>query len=285
MSHQKQIPKSVDVSVVIPCFNCKDTIERAVVSVYEQNARPFELLLVDDKSTDDTLDKLKSLQKSFPDQWIKIIALTKNGGPSSARNAGWDAAVGKYVALLDSDDIWHPQKLELQLSWMEAHPDVDLSGHELLIFNPKERKTDFFNALEYESSCLDSLVPIRFSKLRLLLSGNLSTSSVMVKRSIPNRFMPGKFQGEDRLLLLEMACSGRLIYKLPLVLEGKFKELVGAGGLSGSVWLMEKGELDAFYRLWKSQHIGTVTYCFASVFSLAKYIRRLIVIKLRNYRQ
>lgn len=119
-----------DVSVVIPCYRCSDVIERAVTSVWEQTLRPAEVILVDDCSGDGTVDTLYALQKKFPPNWIKVIELEQNSGPGEARNAGWAAASHSYVAFLDADDSWHPQKIEIQYSWMIEHPDVVLTGHE-----------------------------------------------------------------------------------------------------------------------------------------------------------
>src|SRR5690606_29412442 len=61
--------------------------------------------------------------------WIRVVPLELNGGAAAARNAGWNSATGKYVAFLDADDTWHPQKIEVQYKWMEAHPEVGLTGH------------------------------------------------------------------------------------------------------------------------------------------------------------
>jgi len=125
----------VPVSVVIPCYCCEDTIERAVVSVMSQTALPGEVILVDDASPDHgrTLSKLQELQERFRDKThIEIIALKNNSGPSVARNAGWGTATQPYIAFLDADDAWHTQKLEIQYEWMKEHPEIALTGHKCL---------------------------------------------------------------------------------------------------------------------------------------------------------
>lgn len=122
----------VPVSVVVPCYCCEGTIERAVDSVMKQTALPAEVLLVDDASPDQgrTLNKLRQLQGRFRDKThIEVIALKNNGGPSVARNAGWEAATQPYIAFLDADDAWHPQKLEIQYEWMKEYSEVVLTGH------------------------------------------------------------------------------------------------------------------------------------------------------------
>jgi len=112
------------VSVVIPCYRCGATIKRAVDSVAAQTLRPAEVILIEDGSGDNTLEQLYRVQGEHPKDWIKIIALEKNSGPSFARNTGWDAATQPYIAFLDADDSWHPQKTEIQYQWMAAHPKV-----------------------------------------------------------------------------------------------------------------------------------------------------------------
>src|SRR5258706_14692588 len=96
------------VSVVVPCYRCADTIERAVRSVAAQTLRPAEVILVDDGSPDGTGAALERLRERFGADWIRIVRLPRNLGSASARNAGWELATQRYVAFLDSDDAWHP---------------------------------------------------------------------------------------------------------------------------------------------------------------------------------
>ena len=117
------------VSVVIPCFCSADTISRAVSSVLAQSLPPSEVILIDDASPDNTLEILYELQEEYGKQRLKIIALTENGGPGHARNMGWQAATQDYIACLDADDAWHPDKLSLQFRCMQSHPEISLCGH------------------------------------------------------------------------------------------------------------------------------------------------------------
>jgi len=107
------------VSVVIPVYNRGDVIERAVESVLQQTYRDFELLVVDDGSTDGTLDVLQSIS----DERLRVLQLSANRGANAARNRGIENAAGDYVAFLDSDDLWYPEKLEKQVRRMEETPD------------------------------------------------------------------------------------------------------------------------------------------------------------------
>lgn len=99
------------VSVVIPTYNRGHVVSRAVGSVLTQSHRNFELIVVDDASTDNTEDVIASIG----DSRIKYIKHEKNRGVSAARNTGIEAATGEFLALHDDDDIWLPDKLEKQL--------------------------------------------------------------------------------------------------------------------------------------------------------------------------
>ncbi len=110
------------VSVVIPTYNYGPLVGEAVASVLAQTRPAAEVIVVDDGSTDDTPARLAE----FGDR-IRVIRQA-NAGLSAARNAGITASAGEYVALLDSDDAFHPRKLERQVEYLAAHPAVGLCG-------------------------------------------------------------------------------------------------------------------------------------------------------------
>jgi glycosyltransferase involved in cell wall biosynthesis len=108
------------ITVIIPTYNRKEKTLRAIFSVIEQGRSDVEILVVDDGSVDDTAEFLA--EKQLP---INLIQ-KENGGVSSARNTGIKNAKGKYIAFLDSDDTWLPNKLNKQIEYFEAHPEVSL---------------------------------------------------------------------------------------------------------------------------------------------------------------
>jgi len=112
-----------DVSVVIIFLNAEQFIEEAIESVFAQTYKNWELVLVDDGSSDSSTDIAKRYAKEFP-QKIKYLEHEnhKNRGMSASRNLGIKNAVGNYIALLDADDVWLPQKLEQQVAIFESHP-------------------------------------------------------------------------------------------------------------------------------------------------------------------
>lgn len=105
-------------SVVIPAFNAERTIRRAIDSVLEQNLLPFEIIVVDDGSTDST----KELAESYGG--ITKCISQCNAGVSTARNVGIDAAKGEWIAFLDADDVWFPDRLRLQSEIVQRHPGL-----------------------------------------------------------------------------------------------------------------------------------------------------------------
>ena len=99
------------ISVVLPAYNRRNTVRKAVESVLNQTERDIECIVVDDASTDDTAGVLTEIN----DSRLRIIRLTENSGACHARNVGVQAAKGEYIAFQDSDDCFHPDKLERQL--------------------------------------------------------------------------------------------------------------------------------------------------------------------------
>lgn len=103
------------VSVVIPAYNAENVITRAIDSVLSQSYDNFEIIVVDDDSTDETVNQIKS----YSEERIVCIKNQVNKGASATRNVGIEEAAGKYIAFLDADDEWLPEKLETQVSTIE----------------------------------------------------------------------------------------------------------------------------------------------------------------------
>src|SRR5258708_5856521 len=104
------------VSVIIPSYNCGRYVTEAVDSALAQTHPPAEVIVVDDGSTDDTEERLRPYSG-------RIRYLRKeNGGVATARNRGIHEAVGELIAFLDSDDSWHPRKLEIQIEYLRQNP-------------------------------------------------------------------------------------------------------------------------------------------------------------------
>ncbi len=113
--------KPPQVSVIIPTYNRVDFLKLAVDSVFKQTLSDWELIIVDDGSTDSTADIFRG------DSRLRFIRLEDNKGVSYARNRGIEQARGSLICFLDSDDQWLPEKLAAQVAWMEKDPECPAS--------------------------------------------------------------------------------------------------------------------------------------------------------------
>lgn len=113
---------SPQISVVIPVYNGERTILETIASVQQQTFSNFELIIINDGSTDRTLELVNSVE----DPRIKIFSYS-NGGLSVARNRGISHATGEFITFTDADDLWTPDKLELQLAALQEHPDAGVA--------------------------------------------------------------------------------------------------------------------------------------------------------------
>lgn len=185
---------SVKVTVVIPAYNAAKSIDRTIVSILNQTFTSYEIIVVDDGSTDNTADYLKS---NFPS--VRVIRQI-NGGPSKARNTGIQNAQGEYIAFLDADDYWEKEKLEQQVSKLEASPECVWAFSAFYKLRdgvkiPSQIYSDYNG-----EDCLD-----------LIVAGiPVHTSTVVVKRSVFKEktflFNEGFSNSEDREVWYKLAC-------------------------------------------------------------------------------
>ncbi|MCB0391222.1 MAG: glycosyltransferase [Bdellovibrionales bacterium] len=106
------------VSIVLPTYNRKSTLARAIKSILQQTHSSWELLIIDDGSTDNSMELLDSIE----DSRVHWLTLPSNKGVSTARNKGIEQSKYDWIALIDSDDEWLPNKLEEQINFIERHP-------------------------------------------------------------------------------------------------------------------------------------------------------------------
>ncbi|MCY7353533.1 MAG: glycosyltransferase, partial [Lysobacter sp.] len=133
----------IDVSAIIPTFNRRDLVVRAIESVLAQTRRVDEIVVVDDGSTDGTEALLRHV---YGDRLHYVWQ--PNAGVSAARNHGMSIAQGRYFALLDSDDEWLPEKTALQFDWLQARPDFGLVVCDVTRVDDQHRETDVFRRRE-----------------------------------------------------------------------------------------------------------------------------------------
>ena len=127
------------VSIIMPNYNSERYIQDTVSSVLAQTYQNWELLFVDDCSSDSSLE----LVKSFQDDRIHIFSMEKNGGAALARNRAIEEARGKWIAFLDSDDIWMPEKLEKQIAYMHEN-NISFSYTDYEVINESNKTITTF---------------------------------------------------------------------------------------------------------------------------------------------
>lgn len=132
----------IDITVLMPAFNAADYIGEAIASVLAQSFTGFELLIVDDGSTDET----RNIIKSFSDNRIKLVA-QQNTGVAGALNTGLQHATGKYIARFDADDICNSERLSIQYQFMESHPQYVICGSDA-------EYIDMFGAFVFNYHCV-----------------------------------------------------------------------------------------------------------------------------------
>ncbi len=122
------------VSIVVPVYNAQKCIADTIMSVLNQTYTDFELILVDDSSTDDS----RAIIKSFTDERVKLLANNETKGAAGARNTGIKESCGRYIAFLDADDLWSGDKLQKQIVFMkDADAAFSFTGYEFADENGK----------------------------------------------------------------------------------------------------------------------------------------------------
>ena len=140
---------SPKVSIIIPTYNRADVITRALNSVLAQTETNYEVIIVDDASTDET----KQIIESYLDPRIRYLRHDKNKYAAAARNTGMEKATGQYIAFLDSDDEWVPTKLHAQLQIMDSRDDswgCIYSGAR--IYKKSKKKKSITKARKFENT-------------------------------------------------------------------------------------------------------------------------------------
>lgn len=260
------------VSVVVPCYRCAATIADAVESVAAQTLPPAEVLLVDDCSGDDTLDALHRIASAYAPDWVKVIALPANGGPSRARNAGWERAGQTYIAFLDADDSWGARKLELQMAALEADPSIALIGHLMV-----ERMRG--------TAVPEPRLPVRtevVSRRDLLLHNPFPAASVVLRRELPFRFDEDFRRSEDFLLWSQILLSGYRCARVEQVLAIWNMREPGVSGLSDDRPAMRRTRREARRKLMRQGLLSRSEYGFARACDVLLALRRDLKLLLRR---
>ncbi len=250
------------ISVIIPMYNSISTIENTIKSVINQTySEEIEIIVINDGSKDGSEKKIENLiLKNNTNRIIKLIN-KKNGGVSSARNIGIQESKGEYIAFLDSDDTWHPQKIELILEIFK-NSSIKFLGHSHTLENN-------FNKVYYVTKTH------KISFIKLLVRNFAVTPSVVIKREIIEYFNEDMNYTEDHELWLRISLKQDVYYlDLPLTLLGR--PVLSNGGLSANKWAMRVGEFKMYGNIIFYKKKLIPLYPLLIIFSFAKHVRHII---------
>lgn len=244
------------VSVITPVYNAERFLKTTIKSALNQTYRPMQIVLVDDCSTDSSAGIIHELQKKYPE--IIYHLQPKNMGAGVARNAALEIATGRYVAFLDADDIWKPQKTERQLALMnKTKAPLCYTAIEMI---------DEYGNLTKSKRPVKTEINYKF----LLHNTMIATSTVIVDRKITGDFrMPIRRGGQDYATWLMLLRKGNTAVGINEALE---QYRVSAGSLSSNKF---KSMKQVFEIQTNDEGIGKIcaawnTSCFV-VNALKKY--------------
>ncbi len=254
------------ISVIIPLYNAENTIVKALDSVKKQTYKEqgFEIIIINDGSTDES----KNIVENYISQNLELniqLLNQENKGVSAARNVGLKICKGEFIALLDSDDEWFPEKTERQM----------------LVFKNNDLEIDFLVSLwnnenfsfPYTLESNSNLVKITLNKLLFKVTGQ--TSTAILKRKILENtgfFDENQRYSEDANFWMRISKNNKM-YLLPenLVIAGNGKKSFGFSGLSANLGEMEKGIQKNIKEMYTSKRINYTEYLFFYVISKLKY--------------
>jgi teichuronic acid biosynthesis glycosyltransferase TuaG len=252
-------------SVIIPCFNRLTSLCSTLESCLHQSFNSYEVILVDDCSSEDVNSvfvRYKDKFKTLKNVDFRYFRLNKNSGPSKARNFAWEKARGEYVAFLDSDDLWHPEKLSICAFFVEKHKPQCL-----------------YHNYSYELNDMEqcSIVHNRFkicwkNTFHGLLRNYSVTPSFVILKSISERFNESMRFNEDHDLWLRLSFKYHILAVdgPPLTILGR--QFSSLGGLSENMLKMRLGEMKMYTNICREQILLLPILPILIIFSSLKYM-------------
>lgn len=195
------------VSIIIPCYNAEEYIERAIASVYAEEYPSVELIVVDDGSTDGSKDLILSWEERFcAKKWELRYVFQENKGPGGAINTALKYVSGEYLSLLDADDEYLPGSISKRAAFLQENPDVDVVRSNGWIVKGEHRR--LFVLGEKERQCTDIFVPLLRGE-----TNNWAGSYMMKTEALfvfyPNKEIYTSRYGQNLQLLLPLAYKKR----------------------------------------------------------------------------
>lgn len=189
------------VSVITPAYNCVETITRCVESVAAQTLQPLEQIIVDDGSSDETLQLLRALELKF--DFVKVFT-QQNQGAGPARNLAIEAANGRFIAFLDADDYWLPKKLEQQIEFMLTNDVAFSYGSYEIVHSDTNEATRIFSP------------PDKLVYKQLLTACPIGCLTAVYDTAATGKvYMPELRRGQDWALWLKLTRDGLIAHKYP----------------------------------------------------------------------
>jgi teichuronic acid biosynthesis glycosyltransferase TuaG len=256
-----------DVSVVIPYFKAEDTIVRALNSVKAQTHSVKEVIIVNDGCDFVLLtEKVAEFTKYLH---IILIDLAVNSGAANARNIGVRDSSGQFIAFLDADDVWHPEKISIQYDCM-CRTGAFLTCHGYI-----------FNLNMHSFAAEDSVCARKLRRFDFLWRNHIFTPTVMVVKERFIDFDNRLTRSEDLKCWISNFLNGEFVY-LSMNLAGGYKRAVGESGLSASYSLMHKEYISAWRYLFNEGVVGYFYYFAAIAVEYFKYPLRLSLARFRR---
>jgi len=201
------------VSIVLPVYNAVTTLRECLNSILDQTLPDWELIAVDDGSTDGSAEILKQLERG--DERIRVLSPGKVG-LVDAINRGHAAATTGLVARMDADDVMHPDRLLKQSGYLKSHPDIDVLATQVRLFPDEALEAGYREYIRWQNECL---TPDQIAD-NIYVESPLANPSVMFRRTVFDRFGPyrdGPFP-EDYEFWLRLHAAGIRMAKLPDIL-------------------------------------------------------------------
>lgn len=236
IQRQEYIPV---VTVIIPAYNAAQYIEETVKSVVNQTVTEWELIVVDDHSADETCEIVRQLAAG--DRRIRLFCNEVNQGVAKTRNCALEQVRGQYVAFLDSDDIWYPDKLEKQLNLLKTEcADFSYTSYRLV-------------TAEENAWIGDYLVPEETSLKDMLGQNRIGCSTVLMRRELADRYrFSDEFYHEDYVLWLQMLRQGvKMVGLRDIMVDYRYSPVSRAGNKLASAmhrWQIYRGYLRLSWR-------------------------------------
>lgn len=265
-----------NLSVVIPVYNNMDIINTLTQKLTFLSQNYSEILVIDDCSSDSTYETIKNFLNDNNLKNIQVFKNEINKGPSYSRNVGLKKATEEYIAFLDSDDDWHPQKIEIQIKLMQEH-NVKICGtmHGVIGIN----ELDTMKSIDYMK--LDK-IPFSIVKWpKILFISPFATPSVIVDKTLTNYLFDENIRySEDYNLWKRITYKHKAIkILLPLTYTFKHDYLSDGNSLSSNLKKMQLGVEESFKKLLCSKEINKIDKVLLFIglnFSRIKYVRRIL---------